>query len=206
LSDYLARAQRLGVDYIVALRGDPPRGQAAFQPVPDGLRYANQLVSLIRAEFPAFGIAVAGYPEKHQEAPSLEVDLDNLRRKVDAGADLVITQLFYNNQDFFAFRDRYHQRGINVPLVPGLLPVTSLAQIQRITSLCGAKLPHDFVAQLSRHPDEDWQFQVGIERATRQLQELLAHNIPGVHFYVLNRSEATSQVLSGVQLPRPTRT
>ena len=145
LRDYLSRARQQQVDYIVALRGDPPQGETKFKQTEGGFRYANELVEMVRAEFSEFGVLVAGYPEKHREAPSFEVDLENLKRKVDAGADAVVTQLFYNNDDFFHFRDRCRNMGINVPIVPGLLPVTSLHQIQRIASLCGAVLPEDFV-------------------------------------------------------------
>ena len=200
LRNYLTEAQRSGVDHIVALRGDPPQGETSFTPVAGGLRYANELVELLRSEFPGFGIAVAGYPEKHQEAPSAKTDLENLKRKVDAGADAVITQLFYNNDDFFAFRERYEASGIAVPLVPGVLPVTNLSQIQRITSLCGAKLPEEFVSRLGeREEDAQWQFEVGVEFATRQVQQLIDSDVPGVHFYVLNKSQATASVLTNVQ-------
>jgi methylenetetrahydrofolate reductase (NADPH) len=201
LRGYLIEAQRRGVDAIVALRGDPPEGQEHFEPVPGGLRYANELVELIRGEFPQFSIAVAGYPETHQEAISPEADLDNLKRKVEAGADVVITQLFYQQDDFFRFRDRYHQAGIEAPLVPGILPVTNLAQIKRITALCGARLPAPFVQRLSEQEDPEWQFQVGVDFATEQVQALLEGEVPGVHFYVLNKSQATSQVLQRVELP-----
>ncbi len=196
---YLVEAQRRGVDYIVALRGDPPQGDATFQPVVGGLRYANELVSLVRSEFSGFGIAVAGYPEKHREAPSLEIDLENLRRKVDNGADIIITQLFYNNEDFFRFRDRCQQLGIHVPIVPGILPVTNLSQIQRITSLCGAVLPREFLAKLGERDDESWQFQVGVEFATEQVRGLIEADVPGIHFYVLNKSQSTSAVLQAVR-------
>lgn len=195
LRGYLRDAAARGVDYIVALRGDPPAGDATFRPVPGGLRYANELVSLIHGEFPQFSLAVAGYPEKHREAPSEDVDLDNLRRKVDAGAQIVITQLFYRNEDYYRFRDRCDARGVRVPLVPGILPVTNLSQIQRITSLCGAKLPEEFVRDLSARSDEEWQFEQGVAFATRQVQDLLANGAPGIHFYVLNKSQATCQVL-----------
>jgi methylenetetrahydrofolate reductase (NADPH) len=200
LRTYLGSAQRAKVDYIVALRGDPPKGQTEFQAVEGGLRYANDLVSLIRDEFPEFGIAVAGYPEVHQEALSPAADLDNLARKVASGADIVITQLFYDNADFFRFRDRCEARGINVPIVPGLLPVLSLNQVQRITSLCGAKLPQDFVQRLSKNESPEWQLEAGIEQASNQLRELLREGIPGIHFYVLNKYNATRRILDSVAL------
>lgn len=199
LRAYLSRAWDRGVRNIVALRGDPPRGETQFEPVAGGLTYANQLVSLIRAEFPDFGVAVAGYPEKHAEAPSMEVDLQNLQRKVAAGADCVITQLFYDNDDFWRFRDRLEALRIGVPIVPGLLPITNLAQIRRITGLCGAKLPIDLLSALEAHEaDPQGQFEIGVEFATRQSRELLAGGAPGVHYYVLNKSQATVRVLRGL--------
>jgi methylenetetrahydrofolate reductase (NADPH) len=198
LRDYMQTADDIGTDFIVALRGDPPKGQSEFQQTVGGLRYANELVELIRSEFPQFGIAVAGYPEVHQEAPSAEVDLVNLQRKVDAGADVIVTQLFYINEDFFRFVDKCRGAGINVPIVPGILPVTNLAQIQRIASLCKAKLPQSFVTKLAENDSTEWQFGVGVEFATEQVNELLAHGVPGVHFYVLNKSLATSHVLQSV--------
>jgi methylenetetrahydrofolate reductase (NADPH) len=203
LRDYLQTATSLNVQNVVALRGDPPRGDTTFRAIAGGFKNANELVALIRAEFPTFGIAVAGYPEKHQEAPSLEVDLANLKRKVDAGADVVVTQLFYNNDDFFRFRDNCLALGIRQPIVPGLLPVTNLAQIQRITSLCGARLPEAFVRRLEAAGDSvDEQFKIGVEFAAEQTQSLVDAGVPGVHFYVLNRSEAAADVLNNVKLSR----
>jgi methylenetetrahydrofolate reductase (NADPH) len=203
LRTYLRAAQSGGVDNVVALRGDPPKGDTVFRPVEGGLRYANELVALVRGEFPGFGIAVAGYPEKHQEAPDLDTDLTNLARKAKAGADVIITQLFYNNDDFFRFRDRCQALGIRQPIVPGLLPVTNLAQIQRITSLCGAKLPDEFVQALEAAGDDaEKQFAAGVEFATRQTQALVDAGVPGVHFYVLNRSEAATEVLRNVKFNR----
>jgi methylenetetrahydrofolate reductase (NADPH) len=202
LRAYLNAAVEREIEYIVALRGDPPRGQTTFQAVEGGLSYANQLVALIRAEFPGFGIAVAGYPETHQEAPSPQADLENLKRKVDTGADVVITQLFYRNEDFFRFQDRCREIGIEVPIIPGVLPVTNLAQIQRITSLCGACLPADFVADLQAQGDDvDAQFEIGVEFATRQVQGLIDDGVSGLHFYVLNKSPATCRVLQAVARP-----
>ncbi|HEX5105528.1 MAG TPA: methylenetetrahydrofolate reductase [NAD(P)H] [Pirellulaceae bacterium] len=201
LRGYLREARGAGIENIVALRGDPPKGETAFKPVEGGLRYASELVELIRREFPSFGIAVAGYPETHQEATSPQADLENLARKVKAGGEVVITQLFYSNADFFRFRDRCQELGITAPIVPGILPVTNLAQIQRITSLCKACLPADFVAELSQKDDPDWQFQAGVCQATRQVQELIDAGIPGIHFYVLNKSPATAAVLDGIRRP-----
>src|SRR5487761_1452845 len=199
LRAYLREAVRRHVANVVALRGDLPKGQTQFQAVEGGFRYACDLVTLIHREFPRFGIAVAGYPEMHQEAISPEDDLANLRRKVDAGADVVITQLFYCNDDFFRFRDQCSELGIAVPIVPGVLPVTNLAQIKRITSLCGAKLPERFKAALEEHEGSvDEQFEVGVDFATQQVQELIDGGVPGIHFYVLNKSPATARVLRAV--------
>lgn len=199
LRAYLQQAADGGVDAIVALRGDPPQGSDTFEVTPGGLQYANDLVQLIRSEFPAFGIAVAGYPETHQEAVSAQADLENLKRKVDSGGDVVITQLFFDNEDFFKFQANCKELGIQSPIVPGIMPVTNLAQIQRITSLCGAKLPDSFVEEMGKQDDPDWQFQVGVAFAQKQVAELMERGVPGLHFYVLNRSPATAAVLKAVQ-------
>lgn len=203
LRAYLQEAARRQIGNIVALRGDPPQGEAQFKAVAGGFSYANELVTLIRGEFPQFGLAVAGYPETHREAASSEADLENLRRKVDAGADVVITQLFYDNNDFWRFRDRCERAGIRVPIVPGILPVTNLAQIKRIASLCAARLPRDFSTALEQSADSpEGQFAAGVEFATRQVQALVERGVAGVHFYVLNKSPATAGVLRAVALPR----
>lgn len=200
LRRYLQNASQQNIDFLVALRGDPPQGDTEFKAVEGGFSYANELVEFIRAEFPDFGIAVAGYPEVHQEAISAESDLENLKRKVDAGADIVITQLFYDNKDYFDFCDRCIAAGISIPIVPGVLPVTSLTQIQRITSLCGSKLPGSFVQRLGEKGESntEWQFEVGVEFAAAQVQNLVANGAPGVHFYVLNKSQATLCVLESI--------
>lgn len=201
LRDYLNRARSLGVENVVALRGDPPRGETEFKSVEGGFSYANELVAFIRDEFGDLGIAVGGYPETHQEATSPDDDLQNLKRKVDAGADVVITQLFYDNDDFFRFRDRCEAAGVEAPIVPGLLPVTNGAQIQRIAALCGARLPHDFVDALQRHEDgSEGQFDVGVEFATHQAAELIANDVAGLHFYVLNKSAAAARVLENAPI------
>jgi methylenetetrahydrofolate reductase (NADPH) len=201
LRAYLRTARDRGVTAIVALRGDPPQGQASFTPVAGGLHYASELVALIRSEFPGFGIIVAGYPETHQEAVSPQVDLENLKRKCDAGGDVVVTQLFYDNADFLRFRDRCAAIGITAPIVPGVMPVTNYAQIRRIASLCKARLPESFTRGFeAAGDDEAAQFEAGVGFAARQVEELVAAGVPGVHFYVLNRSPATVRVLEHVGL------
>jgi methylenetetrahydrofolate reductase (NADPH) len=202
LRGFLAEAHQRGVENIVALRGDPPLGETEFRPVEGGLHYANELVALIRAEYPDFGVAVAGYPEIHQEAPDGPSDLKNLQRKVSAGGDVVITQLFYDNEDFFTFRRDCERLGVDVPIVPGILPVTSGSQIKRIASLCGARLPEAFLNDLeSAGEDPRQQFEVGVRHATAQVQELIDGGVPGIHFYVLNKSQATARVLEAVDRP-----
>ena len=132
----------------------------------------------------------------------MDVDLDNLKRKVDAGSHAIVTQLFYDNDDFFRFRDLCVNAGISIPVVPGLLPVTNLEQVKRITSMCAAKLPKKFVDRLAERDDKEWQYQVGVEHAIEQTRGLLDAGIEGLHFYVLNRSDATSEILGGVDLNR----
>jgi len=201
LRGYLREARDRGVAAIVALRGDPPKGETSFTPVAGGLRYASELVALIRGEFPEFGILVAGYPETHQEAVSPEADLENLKRKCDAGGDAVVTQLFYDNADFLRFRERCDAIGITTPIVPGVMPVTNYAQILRIASLCKARLPDSFTREFeAAGDDETAQFEVGVAFAARQVEELVEAGVPGIHFYVLNKSPATIRVLAHVGL------
>ncbi|MEZ6094302.1 MAG: methylenetetrahydrofolate reductase [NAD(P)H] [Pirellulaceae bacterium] len=199
LRHYLGAAQNAQVDYIVALRGDPPQGRTTFERAKGGLSYANELVDLIRSEFNDFGVLVAGYPETHREATSPSDDLDNLKRKVDAGADAIVTQLFYDNDDFFRFRDACEQRGIRVPIVPGVLPVTSLTQIEKITWLCGSKLPQALAESLKQSEQAEDQFEAGVDWAIAQVEGLVASGIPGLHFYVLNQSPATLRILNAIQ-------
>ncbi|MFQ5734769.1 MAG: methylenetetrahydrofolate reductase [NAD(P)H] [Planctomycetaceae bacterium] len=199
LVDWLEQAVNNGIANIMALRGDPPEGQEAFKPVAGGLRYANELVALIRERFPNLGIGVAGYPEKHQEAPDAQTDLDNLKRKVDAGADAVFTQLFFINRNFFEFRERYARAGIAVPLIPGIMPITSYARIKRITAMCGAIFPDDLAAKLEAvRDDKDAQFQIGVDHAIAQCRDLMDAGVPGIHFYALNRSQACAKILEAL--------
>lgn len=201
LKDWLSYAHSSGVRNIMALRGDPPQGEKSFQAVQGGLRYANELVELIREHTPEMGIGVAGYPEKHPEASDPQIDLDNLKRKVDAGADAVFTQLFYDNSNFFRFRDTYKSAGIKVPLVPGIMPITSFARIKRITSMCQAVFPEDLSQRLEAVQDDDQaQFEIGVEYAIDQCRELIDSGVPGMHFYVLNKSQACERILDALGL------
>jgi methylenetetrahydrofolate reductase (NADPH) len=199
LREWLSLARGGGIENIMALRGDPPAGQAQFQQIAGGLTHANELVALIHAEFPEFGIGVAGYPEKHPEAPNEETDLANLKRKVDAGADVIYTQLFFVNDSFLRFRDRCRAAGISIPVVPGIMPILNFAQIRRITSLCGAMLPPELAQPLeAAQHDKDAQFKIGVEYAVRQCAELIAAGVQGIHFYVLNRSQACEIILAAI--------
>lgn len=200
LCDYLTRAIGVGVDYIVALRGDPPKGSKEFQAVEGGLRYANELVELIRERFSGLGIAVAGYPEVHQEAPDAATDLANLRRKVDAGADIIITQLFYDNDDFYRFRDDCDAAGIRVPIVPGVLPVTNFKQAQRIASMCKASIPQSLEEAMTADDSAPHQFRIGVEHARMQTIDLIENGVPGIHYYVLNKSDAAAELLDGLEV------
>lgn len=201
LEEYLGSARGQAINYVVALRGDPPKGETAFQATEGGLRYASELVALIRKKFPEFGIAVAGYPEKHPEAPSFEEDILRLKEKVALGGEVVITQFFYDNADFFRFRDACAAAGITAPIVPGILPMTNLAQISRFAAMCESKIPDALARRMSQFADgSEGQFAVGVYWAARQVEELLAEGVPGIHFYVLNRARATTQVCRALGL------
>ena len=200
---WLTRAKAAGVPNIMALRGDPPNGQGTFQAVEGGFRYANELIGLIRAEFPEFGIGAAGYPEKHQECVDAATDLINLKRKVDVGVDAVYTQLFYENRNFFRFRECYEKAGIKAPLIPGIMPITEFARIKRITSMCGAVFPEKLASRLEAvQDDKQAQFEIGVEHAIAQCRELREHGAPGIHLYVLNRSQACEKILSALGLKK----
>lgn len=201
LKRYIDTAVENGISALVALRGDPPKDQANFQPVPGGFAYASELVEMVKKDYPQLGVLVAGYPEKHPEAASFEADIEHLKHKVACGADAIITQMFYDNVDFFRFRDKCDQAGITVPIVPGLLPVTNLAQIQKISTLCGARLPLKLVQRLEAHEnDDEGQYAVGVYYCTRQAEELVDQGVPGMHFYVLNKSRAASLICRALVL------
>jgi len=203
LLQWLAAAWEAGVRNIMALRGDAPAGQTEFRPVEGGLRHANELVTLIRENFPAMGIGVAGYPEKHPEAPSFEADFQNLVRKVRAGADAVYTQLFFQNANFFRFRDLLERERLGCPVVPGIMPVTEFSRIQRITALCGAQLPGSLAGRLEAVKDNlHDQYEIGVEFAIAQCRELIDQGVPGIHLYCLNKSSACIRILEALGLDR----
>jgi methylenetetrahydrofolate reductase (NADPH) len=195
----LAHASDLGVRNILALRGDPPDG-AAFAPTPGGFEYSYQLVQCLR-EAGVFSIGVAGFPEGHVACTEgRHVDWNRLRHKIDQGADFVITQLFFKNSDYFAFRDHLRGAGVTVPIIPGILPVLSTSQIKRFVTLCGADLPDVVVTRLDECSDDEEVVQFGIEYATLQCEELLREGAPGLHFYTLNRARSTTDILRNLGL------
>ncbi|WP_437188013.1 methylenetetrahydrofolate reductase [NAD(P)H] [Planctomicrobium sp. SH668] len=197
LLSWLRDVWSLGIHNIMALRGDPPAGETEFKAVEGGLNNANELVTLIRESFPEMGIGVAGYPEKHLEAPSMAVDLQNLKRKVDAGADAIFTQLFFVNDHYFKFCSEAKSLGINVPIVPGIMPVTEFSRIQRIVKMCGTDFPPELYNDLeAAQNDKQAQFDIGINFAIKQCQELIDRGVPGIHFYVMNKSDAIERILS----------
>lgn len=200
LNQWLDRASEAGIHNIMALRGDAPQGQEGFKPVDGGLAYANELVELIRQHPAEFGIGVAGYPEKHVEAPSLAEDMDNLKRKVDAGADAIFTQLFFDNDNFFRFKDDCDKLGINIPIVPGIMPITNFARIKRITGMCGTVFPKDLSDKLEAVQDDaQAQFEVGVEFAIDQCNALRQSGVAGIHFYALNKSDACDKILGELE-------
>ena len=200
IATVLQRLQQGGIENVLALRGDPPRDQPHFVRPADGFGYAAELVGFIRDQGFRFALGGACYPEGHVECGDLDADLTHLKAKVDRGLDFVITQLFFDNADYFAFLERARARGLRIPIIPGIMPITNLAQIERFTSMCGARIPDGLRARLDRvRDDEDAVRAVGIDHATTQCQELLARGAPGVHFYTLNQSPATRAICERLQ-------
>lgn len=188
-----------GFRNIMTLRGDPPKGETSFTPYPDGLRNAADLVGLLRGCHSDFCLGVGGYPEKHPEAPSADADLRHLKAKVDAGAGFVTTQLFFSNDVYYRFVDRCRAAGISVPIVPGLMPVISLKQIQRFTAMCGAMLPARLIRRLEAAGEVPEVVEtVGIDWALGQIRDLLEHGAPGYHLYILNRAKAALALAAGL--------
>src|SRR5450755_313325 len=193
-----------GIDNILALRGDPPHGQTGWEAHPGGLSYSTELAGLIHAEYPDVCLGGACFPEVHPEAPDLAHDLRFLKEKVDNGVSILITQLFFDNDLYFRFVEEARAAGIEVPILPGIMPITDLRQIKTITGMCGATIPPALHEALEwRSHDADAVLQLGVSYATLQCAELLARGAPGIHFYTLNRSHATRAILSALRLLRP---
>ncbi len=199
LNDVADRIHTSGFRNIMTLRGDPPKGDTTFTPALDGLRYASELVTLLKARHADFCLGVAGYPEKHPEAASLDFDLDNLKRKIDNGGAFVTTQLFFDNAAYYRYVDRCHARGITVPIVPGIMPVLSLKQVQRLATMCGAALPQKLATRLEVAAENtDVVELIGIEWALTQIRDLLAHGAPGYHLYIMNRAKSALAMAAGL--------
>jgi len=202
IADIISQARSLGIHNLLALRGDPPDGAAEFQKVEGGFAYSYQLVQLIRSAG-GFSIGVAGFPEGHSACKEGKfVDWARLKAKIDCGADFVLTQLFFDDGDFFTFRDHLVQKlGVTVPIVPGILPILSGRQIKKFTQLCGARMPAAFQSKLDELGDNDTAVaEFGIEHATRQCQELLKGGVPGLHFYTLNKANSTTRIVQNLGL------
>ncbi len=194
IAGVLDRLKALGIENVLALRGDPPKGASAFVPSAGGFAHANELAGFVRGGWP-FCIGGACYPEGHPECRDLTRGIEHLKLKVAAGADFLITQLFFDNADYFAFVKRARAAGISVPIVPGLMPVTNLQQVQRFTAMCGARIPEDLLGRLKAAGEDPAAVQqVGVAHATAQARALLEGGAPGVHFYTLNKSAATREV------------
>jgi methylenetetrahydrofolate reductase (NADPH) len=195
LSSELEQIAEAGIDNVLALRGDPPKGETEFVPAKGGFPHANGLVSFIRERYPHFCIGVAGYPEKHPAAKDFITDLSALKGKIDSGADFVVTQLFFDDRDFFAFVERARAIGITVPILPGIMPITNVSQVKRFTAMCGAHVPARLLARLEGVQDDAEAVRVmGVTHAVRQCQWLLKGGVPAIHFYTLNRSTATLEI------------
>jgi len=208
----LALYETAGVRRIVALRGDPPEGD---EKATRDFQYANELVEFIRSEFSSFRLSVACYPEFHPEAPSADADMANFARKVRAGADEAITQYFYSNDAYYRFVESVAKLGVDIPIVPGLMPMTNYAQVKRFSEFCGADIPQWLAKRMQQHADDpSAQEELGIEMATRQAEDLLRQGVPGLHFYTLNKAAPTLRIASALGLvadtppahsePRPT--
>jgi len=200
----LDRLRDAGIENVLALRGDPPAGQDRWTKTDGGLEYSRELVELLAAEYPEFAIAGAAFPETHIDAASPEADLEYLKAKVDAGASFLVTQLFFENRFYFDLVERARAAGITVPIIAGIMPITNVEGIKRMTTLSNAALPAGLEQALdARKDDPEAVAELGVSYATLQCADLLAGGCPGIHFFTLNRSPATRAILSALKLWRP---
>jgi methylenetetrahydrofolate reductase (NADH) len=192
-----------GIDNVLALRGDPPAGETEWTKTEGGLEYSSELVELLSGDYP-FAIGAACFPETHIHATSAEDDLRHLGEKVAAGVDFLITQVFFDNSYYFDFVARARAAGINAPIIPGIMPITRVGQVQKMAEMCGSAIPDALRVELhAREDDAEAVLDFGVAYATLQCAELLAAGAPGIHFYTLNRSPATRAILSALKLSRP---
>lgn len=200
--EVLVRLDEGAIENVLGLRGDPPKGEEKFVAMEGGFRYSAELIDYVHQNF-NFGIAGACFPEGHVDSIDLKTDMEYLKQKVDSGADFLITQLFYDNRDFFEFMDRVKRTGIRVPILVGILPILSTPQIRRFTAICGAKIPPALDAQLEKYAQDDNAVrEMGIEHATKQAEELWRSGVHGIHFYTLNRSYSVSKIIDNLDLDR----
>jgi methylenetetrahydrofolate reductase (NADPH) len=200
LGEILDRLARARIENVLALRGDPPKGQQAFTPAAGGFRYARELIAYIRERDHGFCVGAAAYPEGHIETASREADLKHLKEKVDEGCDFVITQLFFDNAFYFDFVERARRAGVNVPIVPGIMPITNYEQLQRFVRMCGATVPMRLQLELEKvKEDPAAVMQLGVAHATVQCMELLSRGVPGIHFYTLNKSPASRMIVTALR-------
>jgi methylenetetrahydrofolate reductase (NADPH) len=203
LVELLSEIQDSGVENVLALRGDPPRGETEWKPHPGGLHYSVELIRLIRGRFD-FCVGAACFPEVHPDAPDRESDLRYALAKQEAGVSFLITQLFFDNELYFDFIDDARAAGITVPIIPGIMPVTNYGQIKRFTEMCGASIPTELERELNgRADDPEAVAELGVAYATLQCSDLLARGAPGIHFYTLNRSPATRAILAALRAAHP---
>ncbi|GJL57346.1 MAG: methylenetetrahydrofolate reductase [Nitrospirales bacterium] len=191
----LSKYQESGIHNIMALRGDPPKGSTEVQIPEDGFHFASDLVCFIKQQFPEMGVGVAGFPEGHPGTPNRLSEMDNLKRKVDAGADYICTQLFFDNRDFFDFCERCEVVGIKVPIIAGIMPIISRKGMARMSELAlGARIPAKLLRAMDRAENDDYAERVGIHWATEQVVDLVDQKVKGIHFYTLNKSKATLKI------------
>jgi methylenetetrahydrofolate reductase (NADPH) len=195
IHDILEVYVQAGIANVLALRGDAPESADGFERPRGGFGFAAELVSFIKRSYPNLGVGVAGYPEGHPETPNKITDLDHLKAKVDAGADVVITQLFFDNRDFYDFVERCELAGIRVPIVAGIMPIQSMKGIMRMAGLSGARLPAALLRGLQRAGEDAAAIaNVGTHWATEQCRDLLYHNVAGIHLYTLNKDSASRRI------------
>jgi methylenetetrahydrofolate reductase (NADPH) len=206
MSSILENYSASGIENILALRGDPPKGESEWKETPNGFKYAAELVEFIKKNFPKMCIGVAGFPEGHPETPNRLKEIEYLKAKVDAGADYIVTQLFFDNRDFYDFCERCLIAGIKVPIIAGIMPITTKHGMVRMAELAGgARLPARLLKAIERASDDNYIEKVGVHWATEQVRDLVDNKVRGIHFYTLNTSEATLKIYESLGVTSSTQ-